>query len=174
MVAAQKNKSQLSEAKAMRSRAAGVETGKGYSVLAGLTKQVAYLMATLDTKTVPKVIKEIKGDSKIEGMVKGIRNWATTIKMVFIKIIVTKAIKIQHKGTGEMEVKSSSSDERGLDIWIKSVNSFKLQKGELRTGLCPKTAISQVNREAKIHTRKPISTNVKMNRKAIKLEKGPE
>ena len=47
MVATWKNESELSEAKEVRSKVAEVETVEGNSVLAG---QVAYLMATLDTK----------------------------------------------------------------------------------------------------------------------------
>ena len=51
MVAAHKKESKLSEAKKVRCKAAEVETGEGNSVLDFLTEQVAYLMATLDTKS---------------------------------------------------------------------------------------------------------------------------
>ena len=50
VVATQKSKSKLSEAKGVRSKAAEVETRESNSVLAALTKQVAYLVATLHTK----------------------------------------------------------------------------------------------------------------------------
>ena len=52
MVATQKNESELHEVKEVRSKEAEVETGEGNSVLAPLNEQVAYFMATVDTKTV--------------------------------------------------------------------------------------------------------------------------
>ena len=52
VVAAQRNESMLSEAKNVRNKAAEVETGEGYSVLAALTEQASYLMATLETKRI--------------------------------------------------------------------------------------------------------------------------
>ena len=50
IVATQKKESKQSEAKEVRSKATEVETGEGNNVLAALTKQVAYLIAALDTK----------------------------------------------------------------------------------------------------------------------------
>ena len=43
-------------------------------MLAILTEQAAYLMASLDIKIVPLIIKGMKSDSKTEGMVQGIRD----------------------------------------------------------------------------------------------------
>ena len=51
VVVTQKNVSELSETKEVKSKAAEVVTGEGNSVLAALTEHVAYLMATLDTKS---------------------------------------------------------------------------------------------------------------------------
>ena len=50
MVATRKNEFKMSEAKEVRSKAAVIETVEDNSELAVLTKQVAYLMVTLDTK----------------------------------------------------------------------------------------------------------------------------
>ena len=50
MVATWKNESKLPEAKEMGSKAAEIDTGEVNSVLAALTEQVAYLIATLNTK----------------------------------------------------------------------------------------------------------------------------
>ena len=57
MVAARNKESEMSEAKEVRNKAAVEET------MAALTKQVAYLMVTLDS-TAPQVIREIKMDRK--------------------------------------------------------------------------------------------------------------
>ena len=45
-------------------------------------------------------------------MVQEIRDEAITPEMMFIKITVAILIKIQHKGIGELKVKSSASDAR--------------------------------------------------------------
>ena len=60
-IATRKNESKMSEAKGGRSKAAAVEKVEDNSELAASTKQVAYLMATLE---VPQVIREIKRDRK--------------------------------------------------------------------------------------------------------------
>ena len=52
MVTTGKNENKLSEAKEVRSKAAEVDTREGNNVLAALTEQVAYMMATLDTKNI--------------------------------------------------------------------------------------------------------------------------
>ena len=51
VIAAQKNESELSEAKKVRRKSTEVETEEGNSVLAAWTEQIANLMATLDTKS---------------------------------------------------------------------------------------------------------------------------
>ena len=63
MVATQKNKSELSEVKEVRSKAAEVKTGEG-NVLAALTEQVAYLMDILDTKSSSSCNQKIERDNK--------------------------------------------------------------------------------------------------------------
>ena len=54
--------SELTEAKEVRSMAAEVEAGEGNSVLAALTEQLTYLMATWDTKnsSYDKEIEELQ------------------------------------------------------------------------------------------------------------------
>ena len=49
-------------------------------------------------------------------MVLGIRDWAVTMKMGFLKIEVAVVLKIQHQRTGELEVTFSVSDARGGGI----------------------------------------------------------
>ena len=46
-------------------------------------------------------------------MTQGIRDWATTILMGLIEIIVTIGLKNQHQGTRELAVKFSVSYARG-------------------------------------------------------------
>ena len=55
-------------------------------------------------------------DRKTERMVQGIRDQAIIIEMVLIKIMVAIVVKIQQKGTRELEVMSSVSDVRAGDI----------------------------------------------------------
>ena len=72
-------------------------------------------MAALDARTGVQVIKEIEKNSKTEGMVQGIWDQAIT-EMVITEIMVAIVLEIQHKGTVELEVKSSVSNVRGGDI----------------------------------------------------------
>ena len=65
-------------------------------------------------------------------MVQKIRDQPITIKRVYIKIMIAMLIKYQHKGMGELEVKSSVFDSRGGDILKTVFNSFILQKGGIK------------------------------------------
>ena len=149
------------------SKTAAVETMED-SELTACTKQVAYVMVTLDNMNSTSSNQRNRG-GKIKGMVQGIRDQAKTKEIVFIEIMVAIVIKIQLKGMGELEVTCSA---RGRDILIVC-NSFKLQWGNSKQVSPPKQWSGKWTGRPK-STRKPITTNAKVIRKDIKLEKDPQ
>ena len=84
-------------------------------------------------------------------MAQEIRDQAITTEMVLIEIMVAIVIKIQHKRTGELEVKPVFPVPEFGTFDYRVSNSFKFQKGEIKTCISPKTMVRQVNRQAKIH-----------------------
>ena len=98
-VATRKNKSKMSEAKEMRSRAAVIQTVEDNSKLAALTKEMAYLMATLDTKKITTSNQRKERGTEKKGMVWAGRDQTITIEIVLIEIMVAMVIKIKYKGT---------------------------------------------------------------------------
>ena len=116
VVAMHKNEIELSEAKKVRHKVAEVETGKGNSVLAALTKQVAYLMATSGTKNSSPGNEGNEDGHQNKRNIPGNQQQDNTTEMKHIKIIVVVVINIKHQGTRELKVKFSDSDARDGDI----------------------------------------------------------
>ena len=105
-------------------------------------------------------------------MVQGIRDWAITIEMGLIKIIVPIILNIQPQGTGELEVKSSVSNAR-VGVFKLCPTPLIYRWGELKIGLYPEAhSGSRTGRQKP--ARRPTSTNSNVLRKDIKLEKGPQ
>ena len=73
-------------------------------------------MASLDTRYSSPGNQRNKEGQQKRGDSPGIRDQTIAIEMVLRKIMAATVIKIEQKGTGEVEVKSSASDDRGGDI----------------------------------------------------------
>ena len=82
--------------------------------------------------------------------------------------MIATVIKLQQKGIGELEVKSSAPVARGGDILSES---FQLPLWELKTGVSIKTVVSQVDRLAK-SVRKHISIKCKGDKEGYQIREG--